>query len=186
MPDNSNAPQTGVSAAGGHSVVPTERVVARLRSHGRVLVWPAIAAIALAGATAYFFGALDVAWQQWVLLGSAVVAGLMFVLLPYLVWLSRRYTITSRRVIARSGFFVRERRELFHSRGYQVMVKRSWLQAMFGCGNVVLSTGVDKPVVLRDIPGVKLVAESLNALVERNQTSLSGTHGHATGSTGPV
>ena len=45
-------------------------------------------------------------------------------LLPFLAWLTRRTTITTRRIILRSGVFARVRRELLHSRGYDVVVRR--------------------------------------------------------------
>jgi len=173
MPEPRNVPTGVLADPGARPIVPTERVVARLRSHGRILFWPVLLAVILAGGTTYFWGVLPQLWQRWVLAGAALVVAVVFVVLPYLAWLSRRYTITTRRVIARSGFFVRERREIFHSRGYQVAVRRSWFQAIFRSGHVVLTTGVDKPLVLRDVPGARLVADSLNNLVERNQTALT-------------
>jgi uncharacterized membrane protein YdbT with pleckstrin-like domain len=142
-----------------------ERVVARLRRHGRVLVLPALLLIATAGITAYAVPWLDEGWPRL----AAVVAGALVVvlgsLLPYLGWLSSRATITTRRVIVRRGLFVRVRRELWHRRGYDVQVARSWLQRMSGSGDVRLETGHEVPVVIRDVPAPLAVQAALHELM---------------------
>ena len=163
--------------------VPTERVVARLRSNARVLFWPTLIFIALPGASFYSFSVFTERWQHTLIGILATLAFLFLVLLPYILWLNRRSTITTRRIIVRRGFFVRERREIFHSRGYHVALKRSWLQSAFRSGDLVISSGVEKPLVLRDVPGANAVLETLQDLVERNQIVISphaGSVGTAT------
>lgn len=166
----------------GRAGVPTERVVARLRSNARALFWSALVFISLPGAAVYLFGIFSEAWIRTLVVVLAVLVFLTLVLLPYVFWLNRRSTITTRRIIMRRGFFVRERREIFHSRGYHVALKRSWLQSAFRSGDIVITSGVEKPIVLRDVPGADTVLEALQDLVEKNQVLLSG---HA-GSVGTV
>lgn len=160
-------------------VVPTERVVARLRPHGRVLFWPAAALVLGAGATAFALGFFTETWQVWTIIGVAVMWFLFACLLPYVFWLNRRYIITTRRVIARRGFFVRERTEIFHSRGYAATLRRGPLQTVFRSGNLVLSSGIDKPIVLVDVPRAELVHDALGELVERSQTAGSSMRSSA-------
>jgi uncharacterized membrane protein YdbT with pleckstrin-like domain len=163
--------------------VPTERVVARLRSHARVLFWPALIFIALPGGSFYAFSVFTESWHHTLIGILATLAFLVLVLLPYILWLNRRSTITTRRIIVRRGFFVRERREIFHSRGYHVALKRSWIQSAFRSGDIVISSGVEKPMVLRDVPGANAVLETLQDLVEKNQVVVSphaGSVGTAT------
>ena len=62
-------------------------------------------------------------------------------LLPFLAWLTRRTTITTRRVIMRSGIFVRVRTEVLHNRGTEVTVRRTWGQSIFGSGDVRIDIG---------------------------------------------
>jgi hypothetical protein len=143
---------------------PEERVVARLRRHGRVLALPALLLIATVGATAYLVPALEGWPQTATLLGCA---------LPYLAWLASRATITTHRVIVRRGLFVRVRRELWHRRGYDVQVSRSWLQGVIGAGDVRLETGHEVPVVLRDVPGPLAVQAALHELMAESH-SLGG------------
>ncbi|MCP2031656.1 membrane protein YdbS with pleckstrin-like domain [Okibacterium sp. HSC-33S16] len=183
MVDSPNAPGGMPPEIGSRPSVPTERVVARLRSHARILFWPALIFIALPGVSFYSFSVFTERWQHTLIGILATLAFLFLVLLPYILWLNRRSTLTTRRIIVRRGFFVRERREVFHSRGYHIALKRTWLQSAFRSGDIVISSGVEKPLVLRDVPGANAVLETLHDLVEKNQVVLSphaGSVGTAT------
>ena len=148
---------------------PPERVVARLRSNARALFWPSIALIVASGAFGYFVGRLDEVWEIVLLWSAAAVVLLLLFLLPLASWLSRRYTITTRRIVLRHGFFVRVRQELLHSRGYDVSLKRTWLQSMFRSGDVRINSGLDHPVVLKDVPKADQVQRALSDLMEHGQ-----------------
>jgi len=150
-----------------------EAVVARLRPHGRALFWPSLALILILGATGYFYGTFAEPWQNIAVLAGALLLGILLWLLPLLHWLGRHYTITTRRIVLRSGFFVRVRQELLHSRGYDVSVRKNAMQAMFGSGDVLINTGLDKPIVLRDVPGANLVQSALHDLMELSQNPVA-------------
>lgn len=152
--------------SGSVGTVQPEAVVARLRSHGRVLVLPCLVLVADAAALGYFGGTLPEAWQNWAVLAGALLVAVLFFLLPLIAWLGRNYTITTRRIVLRSGVFVRTRQELLHSRGYDVTVRKAGLQGMFGSGDVLVNTGLERPVVLRDVPGANLVQATLHDLME--------------------
>ncbi|GAA2040911.1 hypothetical protein GCM10009819_28200 [Agromyces tropicus] len=145
----------------------TELVVARLRRHGRVLVVPAVILIGVVGVTAYAIPWLEEGWPRLAALVGGALLLVIGCVLPYLGWLSSRTTITTRRVIVRRGLFVRVRRELWHRRGYDVQVRRSWLQRMSGSGDVLLETGHEVPVVLRDVPAPLAVQSALHELMAR-------------------
>ncbi len=143
-----------------------ERVVARLRPHGRALFWPSLALIAAVGAVGYFQGSLPLPWENALLPVAAALVIVLLWLLPLLFWLGKRYIITTRRIIFRRGFFVRVRQELLHSRGYDVTVRKGVLQSVFGSGDIEINTGLEHPVVLRDTPNADLVQGALHDLME--------------------
>ena len=157
---------------GAHPVHP-ESVVARLRAHGRAVVLPCLVLIADAGALGFLAGAFDEDWQNWLVVIGALLIAVVAFLIPVLVWLSRNYTITTRRIVLRGGLFVRTRQELLHSRGYDVTVRRSPVQAMFGSGDVRINTGLERPVVLRDVPNASLVQATLHDLMEHSMSSMA-------------
>jgi len=150
-----------------------ERVIARLRPHARAMFWPAVVLIAAAGAVGYFAFSFDQSWAQlavWV--GGALVLIFLF-LLPLCHWLSTRYTITTRRIILRYGFFVRTRHEILHSRGYDITITKTWLQSAFRSGSIHLKRGADGVLVMRDVPHADTVQNALHDLLEnaRNLTA---------------
>jgi hypothetical protein len=53
-----------------------------------------------------------------------------------------------------------------HSRGYDLTVKKSWVQSAFRTGDVYIDAGAEKPLVMRDIRNPNLVKEVLNDLME--------------------
>ncbi|TAM71956.1 MAG: PH domain-containing protein [Microbacteriaceae bacterium] len=143
--------------------------MARLRPHARALFWPSIVLIACCGAVGYWGGNLADFWQNVLVFSAAGLIVLLLFLLPLGFWLSTRYTITTRRIILRHGFFVRVRQELMHSRGYDISVKKNWLQAAFGSGDLRIASGADRPVVLKDVPKADLVQSALHDLMENSQ-----------------
>ena len=150
-----------------------EAVIARLRPHARVMFWPSLALIAAIGAFFYFFGSFEQLWQNLAVAVGAVLAVVFLWMIPLLSWLGRHYTITTRRIVLRSGFFVRVRQELLHSRGYDVTVRQNSLQGMFGSGDVLINTGLENPVVLRDVPGADLVQSALHDLMESSTSAVA-------------
>ncbi|MBB2976360.1 putative membrane protein YdbT with pleckstrin-like domain [Microbacterium endophyticum] len=147
---------------------PELRVV-RVRGHARRLFWAVLILFAVAAATGYFYNNLPDPYENWMLLTAAAVVIFILVLLPFLVWWSHTYTVTTRRVIERSGIVRRKYRELMHVRGYTVTQRRGILQRMWRTGTLTLANGVDDAIVIRNIPGVALVHEALVDQVEVNQ-----------------
>ena len=166
MTNTAGAPQDPPGTA------PAERVVARLRPHARVLFWPTIVLFVICGVTGYLFGNLPEEWHNITLLSGASLAVLLLWFLPLLGWLNRRYTITTRRVILRRGFFVRSRQELLHSRGYDVTVRRTWLQSAFRSGDVQINSGPDNTLILKDVPSADLVQKALHDLIEASRVPM--------------
>jgi hypothetical protein len=68
---------------------------------------------------------------------------------------------------------IRLRQELLHSRGYDVTVRKNSLQSAFGSGDVQINTGLDRPVVLKDVPSADLVQAALHDLMEASQNSVA-------------
>ena len=150
-----------------------ETVVARLRPHARALFWPSVFLIALSGGTAYFSSVVPEPWQETAVLAAGGLLAVLLWLLPLLSWLAHRYTITTRRLVIRSGILVRHRQEILHSRSYDLVVRQNAVQSLFRSGDVHINTGLEHPVVLRDVPGVDLVQAALTDLMEQNSNPIA-------------
>jgi len=147
---------------------PELRVV-RFRRHARRLIWPVLLLLIVSGATGYFYGNLPEPLKDWMLLTAAAVVVFFLVLIPFLSWWSHTYTITTRRIVERSGVLAPRRRELSHVRGYTIQERRGFIQRMWGAGTLTLSDGVEQPMRLVDVPNSALVHEVLVDQVEVNQ-----------------
>lgn len=166
---------TQPTTIGGRPVIPPpgapvpEMLIARVRGQARNLGWSALVLIAAAGAVGFLYDNLPSPFTNVMLVLAAALIVVILVLVPFVIWLSRRYTITTRRVIAADGLFLRKRRELGHGRGYTIAVRRSPLQRLWGAGTLVLSNGVDAPLRLVNVPHARLIHEVLVDQVEVNQ-----------------
>lgn len=146
-----------------------ERLIARFRGHARRLLWSALLLVVVCGATGYLYGNLPAPFEDWMLLAGGALLVVVGVILPYLIWASRTYTITTRRVIVRDGIGSRNRRAFTHTRGYSISVRRGLLQRLWGAGTITLTNGVDAPLRLINVPHVNLVGEVLADQIEVNQ-----------------
>lgn len=143
-------------------------VVLRLRRHARRLTLPVLALLAIVGAAGFWVGRLPEEWMNLLAAGGAALLALLLGVVPILSWLSTRATVTTRRVIVRRGFLVHHRGELPLSRVREVRSRRGPIQRMFSSGDVELVSGVEAPVVLRDVPGVQTVVEAMQELVQHS------------------
>lgn len=152
--------------AGPAHLLTGEFRVLTFRRQARRLVWAALICIATAGAMPYYAGSFLEPWQNWaVLIGGALVL-LLCVVGPYVSWLARTTTISTKRIIARSGVLTRHRTELPFAQIREVKLKRGPIQRLFGAGNIVLEAGGETPLVLSNVPRVKVVAQAIQELVE--------------------
>lgn len=153
--------------------VVSERVIARLRPHARALFWPSLLLIVGAGALAYFSTVFPEDWQNLTLVGGGSLLLALLWLIPLLRWLASRTVITTRRIVIRQGLSTRTRQELLHSRGYDITVRQRTLQSMFGSGDVLINSGLEHPVVLKDVPGAHLVQGALHDLMESSMNPIA-------------
>jgi len=161
---------------GGRPIMPPpgappaeERLIARFHGSARHLFWSALVLIGVSGATAFFQHNLPAPLQDWMLFAAAGALILLAVIVPFFIWRARSYTVTTRRVIVRTGIGTRNRREMSHARGYTIAVRRGPLQRLTGSGTVTLTNGVDAPLRLVDVPYVALIHETLADQVEVGQ-----------------
>jgi Bacterial PH domain len=155
----------------------TEHVVARLRRSGRRLVLPAFWLIALCGLTGFAWQRLPQRWENTAL---PIVAGALVLVLcvaPMLLWMNRITIITTRRIIVKHGFVVRERNEFLLGQGSEATLRRGPLQLMTGSGNVIVHAGAEGTLILRDVPHARLVHAAVVDLIEHAVPTTGQTTG---------
>lgn len=144
-----------------------EVIVLRFRRHGHRLVLPSLVLIVTAWAAGFWIGNFPEPWMNVAAAITAVAIAVLCGMLPVLVWLAYRTTVTTRRVIVRKGLLASTRSELALSRVREVRLRRGPLQRLRGSGTIELLHGAEA-LRLQDVPGAVRVADALHDLMERN------------------
>lgn len=156
------------------SLARPEIVVLRFRKHGGRLTLPVLVLVAVALAAGFWVGALPELWMNLVAAIGAVSAAALFGVAPILSWLATRTTVTTSRVIMRRGLLSRQRSEVPLARVREVRTRQGILQRLVRTGTIDLVHGVDA-YELRDVPGVMVVADAVQELVQRNYAAEGAT-----------
>jgi membrane protein YdbS with pleckstrin-like domain len=163
------APQPSLEAGQpAPSREPQEHVVARLRRSARSLTGPVLVFLVICYGTGYLWNRLPAPWLNSALPIVALVAAIGFCLVPLLLWMNRVTIVTTRRLITRRGFVVRESSEFVLGRGSTMTLRRGPLQLLAGSGDVIVHAGAQGTMILRDVPHAKLVHQAVSQLIEQS------------------
>lgn len=136
-----------------------EREILHVRTHAKALIWPAVLLIVLAALTGAGIALLPSSWSpvgSVVLVAVALLAVIIWVLLPFLRWRTTTYTLTNRRIITRRGILNKRGHDLPLIRINDVSYDHSLIDRMMGCGTLRIKTASDHtPLVLPDVPDVE-------------------------------
>lgn len=134
--------------------------VLHLRTHVKALIAPVVALLVIAILGGFAFALVPDSWRPagiWVVVALILVSLGIWVVVPFLRWLTTTYTFTDRRIITRRGIINKYGHDLPLTRINNVAYERSLSDRMFGCGTLKLTTAADEPVCLNDIPDVERV-----------------------------
>lgn len=137
-----------------------EYVVLHLRTHVKKLFWQAIILIFASGGLGVFLAVQPEGWKPWgtyAVVGLYLLLVLVWVVWPFLVWLTSTYTVTNRRIITRTGVITRTGHDLPLRRVNNVQYERDLVDRLLGCGTLILETAAEQPLVLPDLPRIESV-----------------------------
>ncbi|WP_104042903.1 PH domain-containing protein [Arthrobacter sp. ZGTC412] len=179
---------------------PGEQVIVSTRPQPRKLAGamvafilsPAIAAYCSAwvirGEAGRAFPALSGRWTPWLVMGCVLAAAsvwLGFCLPRLLRWHSTRYTLTSRRLVARSGMWKRRDQQAHLASVRNLTVHESVLQRLFRSGNISLEIGYQGVVTFPDVPEVArfrdFILDAIGDLPDEHDAQPGGTTDYPAG-----
>jgi uncharacterized membrane protein YdbT with pleckstrin-like domain len=164
--------------AGGDSLVEGERFVLRLHPHWKTLLRPilllGLILVALAVAEVLLPPRSDLAPVRFALAGLALLAVIIWFVVPWLRWKTTSYELTTRRLRLRRGILSRSGRDFPLIRISDVSFSHGLLDRLLGCGKLIVeSAGEHGQLVLTEIPEVERVQATLFQLVEDEQARLA-------------
>ena len=154
-----------------------EYLVLRLRPHWKVLIRAVLVAV-LVVAVALIVEVIipsgsAAAVERLVVAAVAILALMLWLMVPVLRWRTTTYELTSRRLRVRDGIVTRRGRDIPLSRITDVSFEQGPLDRLLGSGRLIVeSAGEHGQIVLTDIPRVEFAQATLFRLVEEEQRRL--------------
>jgi uncharacterized membrane protein YdbT with pleckstrin-like domain len=154
-----------------------EQPVLTLHPHWKTLIPPvllAIVVLAVALVAEVLIpsgGAAGV--ERLVVAAVAILALMVWLMVPVLRWRTTTYVLTTRRLKVRGGVVTRHGRDIPLARVNDVSFSKGLLDRLLGSGRLVVeSAGEHGQIVLTDIPRVEFTQATLFRLVEDEQRRL--------------
>ena len=146
-----------------------EHVVLSVRTHPKALIGPgAVLILVVAGVITAAMMQPEASIMIAVAV-VAVVALIVWVVIPFLRWVTSTYTVTNRRLITRHGIITRTGRDIPLFRINDVAYEKGLLDRILGCGTLVISDATEKAgVILPDVPNVEQVHLQISDLLFAN------------------
>ena len=154
-----------------------ERPVLFLHPHWKTLIRPLVFAV-IAIVVALVLEVVipsgsGAAAERLVVAAIAILALMLWLIVPVLRWRTTTYELTTRRLKVRSGIVTRRGRDIPLARINDVSFSKGLLDRLLGSGRLVVeSAGEHGQIVLADIPRVEFVQATLFRLVEDEQRRL--------------
>jgi uncharacterized membrane protein YdbT with pleckstrin-like domain len=153
-----------------------ESVAVSTRTHAKALLGPLLVLILLAAVAGVLSTFTPAAGRARPLLDAAVwgvaaVLALLWVVRPFLEWLTTTYTVTDQRLVTRRGVLSRHGHDIPVSRISDLAYERGLVDRMLGSGTLVVSVAGEHRVHLHDIPDVERVHLTVQDLLHDGETT---------------
>jgi uncharacterized membrane protein YdbT with pleckstrin-like domain len=159
------------------SLTADEQLVLRIHPHWKTLIRPflvAVLVVAIALMAEVLIPSGSAAPAVRLVVGAvAILALMLWLMVPVLRWRTTVYELTTRRLRMRDGIVTRHGRDIPLARINDVSFEKGLLDRVFGSGRLVVeSAGEHGQIVLTDIPRVEFTQATLFRLVEEEQRRL--------------
>ena len=149
----------------------------RLHPHWKTLIGPLLVAVLVVAAALIAEVLIPsnsaAAVERLVVAAIAILAVMLWLIVPVLRWRTTTYELTTRRMRVRSGIVTRHGRDIPLARINDVSFEKGLLDRLLGSGRLVVeSAGEHGQILLNDIPRVEFTQATLFRLVEEEQRRL--------------
>ena len=149
----------------------------RLHPHWKTLIRPVLVAVLVVAAALIAEVLIPsnsaAPVERLVVAAVAILAVMLWLIVPVLRWRTTIYELTTRRLRVRSGIATRRGRDIPLARINDVSFEKGLLDRLLGSGRLVVeSAGEHGQILLNDIPRVEFTQATLFRLVEDEQRRL--------------
>ncbi|WIY83309.1 PH domain-containing protein [Propionimicrobium sp. PCR01-08-3] len=151
---------------------PGEELVTVTRPHVRTLFGPVLGLFvisALTGVGIAILGARFDELGEQIVIGAGALATVFVVLRPIVRWAATSVTLTTQRLIIRTGIVRRDDRQVPLNRVVEVTISRSAGDLGFGSGTLLLTTMGGQQLRLAHLPRIKAMCAAVSELSNEAQ-----------------
>lgn len=142
-----------------------ESIVYELKPHWRALVVPVIVLLVTLGVGIFAIASWDNSGLRWTVLVVMLLVLVIWVVRPFLYWLTTQYVITDHRIIVRTGLISRSGRDMPLSRVNDVSFKKSVIERALNCGTLMIeSAGTQGQLIISSVPDVEDIQREIYRL----------------------
>lgn len=153
-----------------------ESVEFEMRPHWRALIAPAAVLVLVVFALFFVIRMIDNLFDTagiqnvgtWLSVIVAVFVLIVFVIRPFLYWITTQYVFTNRRIIVRSGLIARHGRDMPLSKVNNVSFDISAVGRLLNYGMLTVDSASDEALVINDVPNVEQIQRDVNRLHEED------------------
>lgn len=154
-----------------------EHIVYELKPHWRALVVPVIVLLVTLGLTGYALASWQNSGVRWIVLGTALLVLLVWVVRPFLYWMTTQYVITDHRIIVRTGLVRRSGRDMPLSRVNDVSFQKNVIERFLNCGTIMIeSAGTQGQLVIASVPDVEQIQREIYRLHDEDDERRRGQY----------
>ena len=172
------ADEGDVMAYPDNLLVQGERVIVNKRPHWKVLILPTILFIVIIAAGAALATWISKSnwespqWAYYAIIGVAVVALIILVLVPFVRWRTEHFVITNHHVFFRTGLLSRREHQIPLGQIANMETEVTFWGRLMGYGSLIVESSADQPLKFRNVASLSKVQAQLNQLIrdERERT----------------
>lgn len=154
-----------------------EHIVYELKPHWRALVMPVVVLLVTVGLGGYALASWQNQGVRWIVLGTMLLVLLIWVVRPFLYWLTTQYVITDHRIIVRTGLVRRSGRDMPLSRVNDVSFSKSVIERFLNCGTIMIeSAGTQGQLVISSVPDVEDIQREIYRLHDEDDERRRGRY----------
>ena len=142
-----------------------ESIQYELKPHWRALVGPAFVLLLTLAVGIWLIARFDNSGLRWSVLVVMLIVLVVFVVRPFLYWMTTQYVITDHRIIVRTGLISRSGRDMPLSRVNDVSFKKSAIERFLNCGTLMIeSAGTQGQLIISSVPDVEDIQREIYRL----------------------
>lgn len=155
-----------------------ETIQFEMKPHWRALIMPAIVLVLdvfigvwlFVGLGSWSWSADNVigTWGRWLVALAMLFFLIVWVIRPFLFWITTEYVFTSRRIITRAGLISRKGRDMPLSKVNNVTFEVPAMGRILNYGRLTIESAGEGDLVIDDVPNVEVIQRDVYRLHEED------------------